>query len=532
MVAWMRSTLLTSAFLVTHAALGQTFQVAPISVDFGGQSMYTTAPARVVQVTNVGAVPGSPTLSPISVNFPITQQCGTLQPGESCSVAIAFTPASEGSLSDTLTVNLLPGCGRLPCPRPPLGTAVEIQGVGERSLVTHYYRSILRRDPDPAGKAFWLGQASTIASLGADVNEAWYGMAMSFYFSAEYTSFGRTTTEFVRDLYNTFFDREPDPAGLSFWVAQIDGGVPREAALAGFMFSDEFRLFSQRIFGAPAVRSEINLVMDFYRGLLSRMPEPAGFRFWLQQFQLSQCRGGADDVIANVRAVAGSFAHSGEYAAKGRDVPQYVGDLYNGFMRRGADQAGVTFWITSIANGTLSRDTVMDRFIASPEFQARVGKVLAEGCLTTLCDPSLSVAGRLWSYEGGSASFSVTAPSSACSWTAQSDGAPWVVFTRNGDVIDYAVDKNGSTAFRTSGITVRSGVPNAPAIVFTISQQGAPFPVTDTCILGGNCRSNGLCCARGTFGCPDAGGNPHCYPTYNEALTHGCTTVATFCPPP
>jgi hypothetical protein len=527
MGAWIRSALLTFASLLAHSVLGQTFVVAPNTVDFGGQSMFTSAPARVVQVTNTGSVPGSPTFSPLSPNFPISPQCGMLDPGQSCAVTIGFTPASEGTLEATLTVNLIPDCNRLACSFPPPGTTVGIIGVGERSLVTHYYRSILGREPDAAGKAFWIDQASTIASLGADPNEVTYAMAMSFFFSTEYASLGRNAPGFVQDLYSTFFNREADSPGASFWAAEIDAGVPREAVLAAFMFSDEFTAFSQRIFGLPAVRSEVDLVIDFYRGLLSRLPDPAGFRFWVEQFRFSQCLGAAPALIANVNAMAGSFAHSSEYAAKARAAPQYVGDLYNGFMRRGADQAGVQFWIAAIAGGTLSRDDVMGDFIASHEFQDRVAKVLAEGCLTTMCDPALSVAGRLWGYLGGSSVFTVSAPSSACSWSLEGDGAPWLTFSRIGDDVNYSVSQNDSTAGRSARIMARSGLPNAQAIPFTVTQQGAPIPITDACILGGNCRSNGVCCARGWHGC-----NEICYATFNEALVHGCTTVATFCPPP
>jgi hypothetical protein len=39
-------------------------------------------------------------------------------------------------------------------------------------------------------------------------------MAQAFYFSAEYTAFNRTPTEFVTDLYVTFFNRHPT-AGAS-----------------------------------------------------------------------------------------------------------------------------------------------------------------------------------------------------------------------------------------------------------------------------------------------------------------------------
>ena len=59
--------------------------------------------------------------------------------------------------------------------------------------MTHYYQSILRRAPDSGGKTFWQNEATRVANLGASVNEAWFAMAQSFYFSPEYAGFGSRT---------------------------------------------------------------------------------------------------------------------------------------------------------------------------------------------------------------------------------------------------------------------------------------------------------------------------------------------------
>ena len=40
------------------------------------------------------------------------------------------------------------------------------------------------------------------------------------------------------------------------------------------------------------MRKEIDTVMDFYRGLLGRLPDDGGFDFWLGQFRTAQCRAG------------------------------------------------------------------------------------------------------------------------------------------------------------------------------------------------------------------------------------------------
>ena len=343
--------------------------VSPAALAFGGQSMNTTAPTQAVTLTNVSGGVLSVSSVTVPANFAVSHICGTLAPGATCTANVTFTPGLAGDVAGMLGVTS--GAGT---------TLATIAGTGERSLVTHYYRSILRRAPDAGGKTFWENEAARMQSLGVNVNETWFSMAGSFYTSAEYLAFGRDNTGFITDLYNTFFNRAPDAGGLAFWVGQLAGGMPREVALVGFMFSTEFVNFTQAVFGNTTARKEMDTVVDFYRGLLARLPDDGGFGFWVQQFRTAQCQG-AGAVTTQAEAISSAYALSPEYSARARNNSQYVGDLYNAFLRRGGDLPGVQFWINQIATSAQSREQVRQQFVASPEFQARVATIIAQGCL-------------------------------------------------------------------------------------------------------------------------------------------------------
>ena len=280
--------------------------------------------------------------------------------------AATYTTLSIGGVSSTFTSTTY--------------TQAFANGVG--SLVTHYYQSILRRAPDAGGQGFWSGEALRVAALGANVTEGLFALALAFYASPEYSNLARDNTGFATDLYTTFFNRAPDAGGLAFWKGQLDQGMPREVALAEFLFSPEFRSFTQAIFGPQTVRAEIDMVTDFYRGLLARLPDDSGFGFWRDKFRAAQCQGAAA-VTAQVEAISSAFALSGEYAARARGNAQYVGDLYNGFLRRGGDLAGVQFWIGTLTRpaNPLTREGLRVEFKNSPEFQARVNALIQQGCL-------------------------------------------------------------------------------------------------------------------------------------------------------
>ena len=122
---------------------------------------------------------------------------------------------------------------------------------------------------------------------------------------------------------------------------------------------------------------------DFYRGLLSRLPDTGGFNAWVQQFRSAQCQGSGAGaaVYAQVESISNGFASGSEYVNRGRSNAQYTGDLYNAFLRRGGDLGGVLYWINELNTGARTRNQVRQAFITTPEFAGRVNAIIAQGCL-------------------------------------------------------------------------------------------------------------------------------------------------------
>jgi len=250
------------------------------------------------------------------------------------------------------------------------------------SLVDHYYLAILGRAPDAGGKAFWESEAVRMQGLGVDIKEAYMVMAGYFFNSPEYVSLGTSDTRYVTDLYNTFFNRAPDGGGLAYWTGQLAAGLPRNIVLYGFLFSPEFTTFMNGIFGNTTSRAEVYAVVDFYRGLLNRLPDTPGFNYWLGQFRAAQCSGpgAAGQVYTAVDSISSLFSTSAEYVSRNRNNTEYVSDLYYAFLRRGGDLGGVNFWINRLDSGAEDRETMRRDFIASPEFNARVNAIVTQGC--------------------------------------------------------------------------------------------------------------------------------------------------------
>src|SRR5476649_1580720 len=81
----------------------------------------------------------------------------------------------------------------------------------------------------------------------------------------------------VQQLYVAYFGRPADPIGLQYWATQIDAANGSIAAVqAGFSASAE----SQALFGN---KSTIDKVTAIYQNAFGRAPEPAGLAYWVAQ---------------------------------------------------------------------------------------------------------------------------------------------------------------------------------------------------------------------------------------------------------
>ena len=76
-------------------------------------------------------------------------------------------------------------------------------------------------------------------------------------------------------LYQAAFNREPDAAGVGFWIGQFDKGVGIEAIAAGFMDSPEFRA----AYGSNPSNTE--LVTKIYENVLHRQPDAGGLKWYV-----------------------------------------------------------------------------------------------------------------------------------------------------------------------------------------------------------------------------------------------------------
>jgi len=81
----------------------------------------------------------------------------------------------------------------------------------------------------------------------------------------------------VQQLYIAYFGRPADPVGQAYWAAQIDAANGSIAAvIAGFSASNE----STALFGGTTSTQKVTAI---YQNAFGRLPEPAGLAYWVAQ---------------------------------------------------------------------------------------------------------------------------------------------------------------------------------------------------------------------------------------------------------
>jgi hypothetical protein len=111
-------------------------------------------------------------------------------------------------------------------------------------------------------------------------------------------------------VYQAAFNRQPDLAGLGYWINDLDHGLTLTNVAGGFFQSAEF----VALYGSSTPTDNV-LITKLYQNVLHRQPDQAGFDYWASQLKI----GGITQA-----GVLASFSESPE------NQVQVLGSIQNG----------------------------------------------------------------------------------------------------------------------------------------------------------------------------------------------------------
>lgn len=239
---------------------------------------------------------------------------------------------------------------------------VEGDAAGVGGFIERLYSVALERDFDAAGKAYWVDEVKLNGKTGADI-------ADFFLNSPEFLGKKMSEDSFLTILYRTFFDREPDAAGLDYWKNEMKNGKSKSYVIAGFINSEEWANICLKygILSGSSHAATIRIIPNekvvgfatrLYTTCLDRDFDAEGLNYWAMELANLK-RSGSD--------VAKGFFFSDEFIGFKTTDEVYITRLYRTLMGREPETDGLTYWKKQM-NGGMSREDVFAGFASSKEW--------------------------------------------------------------------------------------------------------------------------------------------------------------------
>ena len=107
-------------------------------------------------------------------------------------------------------------------------------------FATRLYTCCLGRAAEAGGLKYWSLALTNLEQTGCSA-------AKEFFKSQEFTNLNLKTEEYIKRLYTTFMDREPESSEVTYWAGEIAKGTQtRDSVLAFFGQSEEFTNICKR----------------------------------------------------------------------------------------------------------------------------------------------------------------------------------------------------------------------------------------------------------------------------------------------
>lgn len=271
-------------------------------------------------------------------------------------------------------------------------------------FVAQTYADLLDRAPDTGGQNYYIGNienlnrtgcssANTAQSVGACewTNNAQTAMAVlqSSEFFQKNGDISDNTT-FATKLYDLLLRRNPDQAGLNYYVSLLNGGTKRATVVQMFLQSPEYRERFACAYngtdrptcnGGEPIDSVSSFVSQLYLDIFNRPADGTGQGWWTNYTtanQLSKCRNSSGSAYSTCdRLVEGltvlQLFNSSEYLASNPPVTDngtFVSALYQHLLQRAPDTPGLDFY-THYLDQTNDRLGTLQSFLTSNEYRKR-----------------------------------------------------------------------------------------------------------------------------------------------------------------
>ncbi len=308
-------------------------------------------------------------------------------------ISVTFPAQSN---TDKVILFAVDNNGNSMCVNAPADFKLDLSAGSEQvtAFVKRFYKEVLGRsqadiDADTAGIANWTNALVSGQKSGAEV-------AYGFVNSGEFRNRDLNNDQFVKTMYKSFFNREPDEGGYNNWYNALQNGTKtRLQVFQGFTESAEFKNLcasygiNPGTYTAPAKPQDPALkplnvdtsgvdggqldafVERLYDKALDRPSDDGGKAYWKGCILNGQDADGRQYDIRTV--ISKGFLNSQEYKNRDRNNAEFVLDCYKSFFNRNPigtdDEVNYWGWVQKLNDGMSRQQLIENGFGNSQEFK-------------------------------------------------------------------------------------------------------------------------------------------------------------------
>ncbi len=226
-------------------------------------------------------------------------------------------------------------------------------------FINNCYSNILDRKPDLEGKKYWIGGLKRGLSA-TDVVEY-------FFKSDEIKNKKLSNRDFVKKAYKTILGREPDRAGLEYWLKRLNDGISKDIIIYEFAFSNEFAEFCDKCNVTNySIEDQLEAFLErLYLLILDRESDPQGKEEWKKALLKREI---------TASKLVKEFFNSKEFKEKEINNEEFIKIAYRAILAREPEDDGLKYWTSLLNDKKYSKEEILDKFLKSPEFKALIQK--------------------------------------------------------------------------------------------------------------------------------------------------------------
>ncbi|MGH7139591.1 MAG: DUF4214 domain-containing protein, partial [Pirellulales bacterium] len=222
-----------------------------------------------------------------------------------------------------------------------------VQLTPHQQYVIAVYDDVLKRAPDSGGLTYWAAQLDG----GMPVSS----VAQAIVHSDEYYAHFVIEPDYLKLL-----GRAADEAGVTYWTQKLQSGLTDQQLEAAFAASDEFYAQAGEKYDATGDAGDTTIadldhnadwIDAVYKLLLGRTADAKGETYWVDQLNAGMSRSQVALLIAN----------------SAENNSQIINDDYQHYLGRAADPDGLSYWLSQFADGEANEDVIAG-FTGSAEY--------------------------------------------------------------------------------------------------------------------------------------------------------------------